>query len=84
MVSDKIKAFHDNALVIDSHNDSIVALIRRGNIGLDGSQRSDYRQREGAVAYLRQYIQPLGAGIQLDIPKMRPCETCHLPTSGGR
>ena len=62
---------HQEALVIDSHNDSIVALIRRGNIGLDGSQRSDYRQREGAVAYLRQYIQPLGAGIQLDIPKMR-------------
>ena len=62
---------HQNTLVIDAHNDSIIALIRRGNMSLDGSQRSDYREREGAVAYLRQYIQPLGQGLQLDIPKMR-------------
>ena len=62
---------HEEALVIDAHNDSIIALIRRGNLRLDGVQRSDYAEREGAVAYLRQYIRPLGEGIQLDIGKMR-------------
>ena len=65
------RRLHEEALVIDAHNDSIVALIRRGNLRLDGVQRSDYAEREGAVAYLRQYIRPLGEGIQLDIGKMR-------------
>ena len=64
-------ALHREALVIDSHNDSIVALIRRGNLGLDGGKRDDYLQRDGAVAYLRQFIQPLGEHTQLDLPKMR-------------
>ena len=64
-------ALHRDALVIDSHNDSIVALIRRGNLGLDGGKRDDYLQRDGAVAYLRQFIQPLGEDTQLDLPKMR-------------
>ena len=64
-------ALHREALVIDSHNDSIVALIRRGNLGLDGGKRDDYLQRDGAVAYLRQFIQPLGEDTQLDLPKMR-------------
>lgn len=62
---------HQQTLVIDAHNDSIIALIRRGNMGLDGSQHPNYTDREGAVAYLRQYTQPLGEGNQLDIPKMR-------------
>jgi len=65
------RRLHEEALVIDAHNDSIIALIRRGNLRLDGVQRSDYAEREGAVAYLRQYIRPLGEGIQLDIGKMR-------------
>jgi len=64
-------ALHQRALVIDSHNDSAVALIRRGNLRLDGSQPEHWRQREGAAAYLRQYQIPLGAEkIQLDLPKM--------------
>ena len=65
------RRLHEEALVIDAHNDSIIALIRRGNLRLDGVQRSDYAEREGTVAYLRQYIRPLGEGIQLDIGKMR-------------
>ena len=65
------RRLHEEALVIDAHNDSIIALIRRDNLRLDGVQRSDYAEREGAVAYLRQYIRPLGEGIQLDIGKMR-------------
>ncbi len=64
-------ALHDRALVIDAHNDSIVALIRRGNLLLNGSQPENWRQRAGAVAYLRQYQTPLGADeLQLDLPKM--------------
>ena len=62
---------HQEALVIDAHNDSIVALIRRGNLAIDSSRRSDSSEREGAVAYLRQYFQPPANPIQLDIPKMR-------------
>ena len=57
--------------VIDAHNDSIVAYIRRGHLGLAGETSHQRRTRSGAVAYLRQYIYPLGEGIQVDIPKMR-------------
>ena len=60
---------HQDSLVIDSHNDSIVALIRRG-MSIDGAQRADFHQRDGAVAYLRQYQSP-GDGVQLDLPKVR-------------
>ncbi len=63
------RRLHRDSFVIDAHNDSIVALIRRG-MSLGGTQRVDFRQREGAVAYLRQY-QPLGDGVQLDLPKAR-------------
>lgn len=63
------RRLHRDSLVIDAHNDSIVALIRRG-MSLGGAQRVDFHQREGAVAYLRQY-QPLGDGVQLDLPKAR-------------
>ena len=63
------RRLHQDSLVIDAHNDSIVALIRRG-MSLGGAQRVDFHQREGAVAYLRQY-QPLGDGVQLDLPKAR-------------
>ena len=47
------RRLHQDSLVIDSHNDSIVALIRRG-MSIDGAQRADFHQRDGAVAYLRQ------------------------------
>ena len=63
------RRLHQDSLVIDSHNDSIVALIRRG-MSLDGTQRTDFHQRDGAVAYLRQYQSP-DDGVQLDLPKAR-------------
>jgi membrane dipeptidase len=59
------------ALVVDAHNDSIVAHIRRGHLGFDGEPLPSERRRHDAVGYLRQYITPLGEGIQLDIPQMR-------------
>ena len=63
------RRLHQDSLVIDAHNDSIVALIRRG-MSLDGTRRIDFHQREGAVAYLRQYQSP-DDGVQLDLPKAR-------------
>ena len=65
------RGLHEEALVVDAHNDSIITLIRGGNLDLYGQQRPDYPDREGAVAYLRQYLRPLGQANQLDITKMR-------------
>ena len=62
---------HRRALVIDSHNDSTVGLIRRGNLGLGGESGSHRRSRAGAVAYLRQYLDARAPGMQLDIGLMR-------------
>ena len=65
-------ALHERALVIDAHNDSIVAHIRRGNLRLDGTQPDGWKERAGAAAYLRQYETPLGSqAVQLDLPKMK-------------
>ena len=43
---------HREALVIDSHNDTIVAHIRCGNIGLKGEQGPERRPRAGLAASL--------------------------------
>ena len=65
-------ALHERALVIDAHNDSIIAHIRRGNLRLDGIQPDNWKERAGAAAYLRQYETPLGnQGVQLDLAKMK-------------
>jgi membrane dipeptidase len=61
---------HRSCLVIDSHNDSAVALIRQGCVGLGGERDRSRRNRAGAVAYLRQYVSG-EATMQLDIPQMR-------------
>jgi membrane dipeptidase len=66
------RELHSRAVVIDSHNDSTVAYIRRGNLGLNGERERGKRSRHaGAVAHLRQYTYPLGEGIQLDIPRLQ-------------
>jgi membrane dipeptidase len=63
---------HRDCLVIDSHNDTSVALIRRGNVGIAGEEGDDRQQRAGAVAYLRQYLSPRGVeSVQFTLPKMR-------------
>jgi len=65
-------ALHERALVVDAHNDSIIAHIRRGNLRLDGIQPDNWKERAGAAAYLRQYETPLGnQAVQLDLPKMK-------------
>ncbi|MDA0335374.1 MAG: hypothetical protein O2782_09435 [bacterium] len=42
--------------MIDSHNDTTVALIGRGNMGIAGEHGGDRHSRAGVVAYLRQYL----------------------------
>lgn len=64
--------FHKQALVIDAHNDSIVAHIRRGNISLSDQNTKSHNQIMGTIAYLRGSVPPEEdvIGIQLNIPKM--------------
>ncbi|MCZ6634696.1 MAG: dipeptidase [bacterium] len=59
--------FHRDALVIDSHNDTIVAHIRR-RLGLSGNP-NDRKRVEGTVAYLRERIP--SQEVQIDFAKMR-------------
>ena len=72
-VSTAILEFHMESLVIDSHNDAIVAHIRRGNINLADEHVKDAAQHNGTIAYLRGPVPPdeEALGIQLNIPKMR-------------
>jgi membrane dipeptidase len=64
---------HRDALVIDSHNDTIVAHIRRGNLSLCESRDGTRAYHSGAIAILRGHEEPRpGASwIQINFPKMR-------------
>ena len=64
---------HRDSLVIDSHNDTIVSHIRRGNLGLDGNPTKDRERRSGTVAYLRGLLDAADRKeeAQIDFPKMR-------------
>jgi membrane dipeptidase len=64
---------HRDSLVIDSHNDTIVTHIRRGNLGLDGNPTKDRDRRSGTVAYLRGMLDAADRQeeAQIDFPKMR-------------
>lgn len=65
MVSEQTAALHESALVIDSHNDSIVIHMRAG-LNLDGGP-----VREQGAAIVTRFSRYNGATIQLDFPKMR-------------
>lgn len=65
MVSDKIKAFYDNALVIDSHNDTIVNHMR-AKLNMDGGP-----VRQDGATIVTRFGRLSGAALQLDFPKMR-------------
>ena len=71
--STSTKELHTQSLVIDSHNDSIVAHIRRGNISITDENTKNRNQHRGTIAYLRGPVPPEedAIGIQLNIPKMR-------------
>ena len=42
---------HNDAIVIDTHNDTIVTHIRRGNISMSGGKKG--KRHSGTIAYLR-------------------------------
>ena len=62
---------HKDSLVIDSHNDSTVGHIRRGNVGFMGEISEERRLRGGAISFLREYVDPKNSPLQLNIPRMR-------------
>lgn len=68
-----VQTLHRDALVIDSHNDSIVSHIRRGNLSLTGTEKPWLMERAGTVAYLRGPLEQMAYAWseQLDLPKMR-------------
>lgn len=71
--STSTQELHTQSLVIDAHNDSIVAHIRRGNISLTDEHTKNRNQHKGTIAYLRGPVPPEedAIGIQLNIPKMQ-------------
>lgn len=66
------RQFHDDALVIDSHNDTIVMHIRRGNVSLVSGRGTPNNGFYGVISFTRGE-RPDGDGkpIQIDFPKMR-------------
>ena len=65
MVSEAARALHNAALVIDSHNDTIVNHMR-AKLNLDGGPA-----RQDGAAIVTRFGQGSGAELQLDFPKMR-------------
>ena len=70
MTQDAIR-LHQDAVVIDSHNDTTVSHIRRGNLSLSGGGTGN--GRDGTVAYLRgRFDRGASADpVQINFPKMR-------------
>jgi len=66
------RKLHRDALVIDSHNDTIVAHIRRRVLSLvDGGERAT-EPPAGTIAFMRGYDGPeTAAPLQISLPKMR-------------
>lgn len=62
-----------NSLVIDSHNDTIVAHIRRGNLSLRDPQKgAAHADPTGTIAFLRgpYAVEQAQADLQIDLPSM--------------
>ena len=73
-VSEAAARLHREALVVDSHNDSIVLHIRQGNRSFSGQRDAALEARDGIISYLRGPLWHFtGAEVeaQLDFPKMR-------------
>ncbi len=64
---------HRDALVIDSHNDTIVAHILRQNRSLEQGKEGADRRHSGTIGFLRGQESPTvgSAQIQIDLAKMR-------------
>lgn len=63
----------NDALVIDGHNDTIVAHIRRGNLSVARGQEHRVGDHAGTIGFTRGHEDPRGqaAEIQIDAPLMR-------------
>jgi membrane dipeptidase len=72
-MSDRSTAVHQDALVIDSHNDTIVSHIRRGNLGLFGQPPQDAHRKMGTVAAMRGMFDRTTreSEVQIDFSKMQ-------------
>ena len=66
-------SLHGESLVIDSHNDTIVAHIRRGNLSLFRGEAGAEERHAGTIAFLRGSGGPRegAAEIQINFPKMQ-------------
>jgi membrane dipeptidase len=66
-------ALHHAAMVIDGHNDTIVAHIRRGNYSLHAGPSGAATRHAGTVAFLRgaEAPRPGAEEIQINLPKMQ-------------
>ena len=64
---------HNEALVIDSHNDTIVGHIRRGNVSIADKETPDRIRHDGTIAYMRGPLDRVASqmDIQINLPKMR-------------
>lgn len=64
---------HRDALVIDSHNDAIVSLIRRGNQSITGREAPHLTRLDGTVKFLRGPLEREAYewNGQVDLPKLR-------------
>jgi membrane dipeptidase len=62
---------HNSSLVIDSHNDAIVAFIRRNGESIAGPDAPGRSEPESLVAFLRGTTIPDEHEMQVNIPKLR-------------
>lgn len=67
------QTLHRDALVIDSHNDTIVSLIRRGNLSLRGEDAPHPHGHGGTIQLLRGPLEPEAYAWngQVELPKLR-------------
>ena len=85
-VSDAAARLHQRALVIDTHNDSIVSHIRRGNQSFADPQKQG-PGHEGVISWLRGPLDLTRSTpeVQLNFPKMRRgglnCAFFHVDVS---
>ena len=65
------QSLHRDALVIDSHNDTIVGLIRRDGQSMAGPDAPARPKPESLIGYLRGPVDTAEIPIQSDLPAMR-------------
>ncbi|MCY4437503.1 MAG: dipeptidase [Chloroflexi bacterium] len=62
---------HNSSLVIDSHNDAIVAYLLRKGESIAGPDAPARSEPESVVTFLRGSLMPGGREMQVNIPKLR-------------